>query len=198
MQTTQSDYFSAYRSLKLTRGSNGVLVAEFHSNGGPLTFTAPDHTRLSDRLCVDVVALVGLHVRLHILRWGSTAPHDPALAVPGPRKCGPPHASMPIWHPGSTVASTTCSQRSRVNRRRHTGFPPEGPSRVGCHMFWKSAPTCTLRLVIIRNGGGLWEGPRTEKECDVVAMTADTKNWGDSVRLGIQPQAKMATQPAGD
>ena len=40
MQTTQSDYFSAYRSLKLTRASNGVLVAEFHTKDGPLTFTA--------------------------------------------------------------------------------------------------------------------------------------------------------------
>ena len=37
-------YFTAYRSLRLTRDVLGVLVAEFHSNGGPLTFTAPDHT----------------------------------------------------------------------------------------------------------------------------------------------------------
>jgi enoyl-CoA hydratase/carnithine racemase len=37
-------YFTAYRSLRLTRDVLGVLVAEFHSNGSPLTFTAPDHT----------------------------------------------------------------------------------------------------------------------------------------------------------
>src|SRR5690242_3765238 len=37
-------YFTAYRSLKLTRDALGVLVAEFHSNGAPLTFTAQDHT----------------------------------------------------------------------------------------------------------------------------------------------------------
>src|SRR5246500_5479554 len=37
-------YFTAFRSLKLTRDAPGVLVAEFHSNGGPLTFTAQDHT----------------------------------------------------------------------------------------------------------------------------------------------------------
>jgi len=30
----QSDYFNAYRSLKLTRDDKGVLVAEFNSNGG--------------------------------------------------------------------------------------------------------------------------------------------------------------------
>ena len=37
-------YFTAYRSLRLTRDALGVLVAEFHSDGSPLTFTAPDHT----------------------------------------------------------------------------------------------------------------------------------------------------------
>src|SRR5246500_3072040 len=48
MQTTQPAYFSQYRSLKLTRDDTGVLVAEFHSNGGPFTFTAQDHTEFLD------------------------------------------------------------------------------------------------------------------------------------------------------
>jgi enoyl-CoA hydratase/carnithine racemase len=44
----QHDYLAAYRSLKLTRDSEGVLVAEFHSKGGPFTFTAQDHTEFVD------------------------------------------------------------------------------------------------------------------------------------------------------
>ena len=44
MQGIQNNYLAAYRSLKLTRDSEGVLVAEFHSNNGPFTFTAQDHT----------------------------------------------------------------------------------------------------------------------------------------------------------
>src|SRR6202051_569714 len=48
MQRIQDDYLAAYRSLKLARDSQGVLVAEFHSNGGPFTFTAQDHTELVD------------------------------------------------------------------------------------------------------------------------------------------------------
>jgi enoyl-CoA hydratase/carnithine racemase len=48
MQTLQADYFAAYRSLKLTRDANGVLVVEFHSNGGPFIFTAHDHTEIVD------------------------------------------------------------------------------------------------------------------------------------------------------
>jgi enoyl-CoA hydratase/carnithine racemase len=43
-QTTQPAYFSAYRSIKLARDTEGVLTAQFHSNGKPLTFTAQDHT----------------------------------------------------------------------------------------------------------------------------------------------------------
>src|SRR6202043_4129298 len=44
----QDNYFAAYRSLKLTRDASGVLVVEFHSNGGPFTFTAQDHTEFVD------------------------------------------------------------------------------------------------------------------------------------------------------
>jgi enoyl-CoA hydratase/carnithine racemase len=44
MQEKQPAYFTAFRSIKLTRDARGVLVGEFHSNGGPLTFTASDHT----------------------------------------------------------------------------------------------------------------------------------------------------------
>ncbi len=48
MQELKNDYFAAYRSLKLTRDAHGVLVAELHSNGGPFTFTAKDHTEFVD------------------------------------------------------------------------------------------------------------------------------------------------------
>src|SRR5712672_4337694 len=44
----QNDYLAAYRSLKLTRDADGVLVVEFHSKGGPFTFTAQDHTEFVD------------------------------------------------------------------------------------------------------------------------------------------------------
>jgi enoyl-CoA hydratase/carnithine racemase len=48
MQTLRDNYFTAYRSLKLTRDEEGVLVVQFHSNGGPLTFTAEAHTEVVD------------------------------------------------------------------------------------------------------------------------------------------------------
>jgi enoyl-CoA hydratase/carnithine racemase len=48
MHSPRDDYFNAYRCLKLARASDGVLIAQFHSNGGAFTFTAPDHTEFVD------------------------------------------------------------------------------------------------------------------------------------------------------
>ena len=44
MQTPKPNYLAAYRSLRLVRDANGVLVVEFPSNGGPFRFTTQDHT----------------------------------------------------------------------------------------------------------------------------------------------------------
>src|SRR2546428_13569691 len=48
MTAIQPDYFTAYSSLKMNRDAQGVLVVEFHTKGGPLTFTAQDHTDFVD------------------------------------------------------------------------------------------------------------------------------------------------------
>jgi enoyl-CoA hydratase/carnithine racemase len=48
METNQPQYVDAYRSLRMTRDAQGVLVVEFHTGGGPLIFTAQDHTEFVD------------------------------------------------------------------------------------------------------------------------------------------------------
>jgi enoyl-CoA hydratase/carnithine racemase len=48
MQALQANYFAAYRNLKLTRDANGVLVAEFHRDGGLFVMTAQAHTEFVD------------------------------------------------------------------------------------------------------------------------------------------------------
>lgn len=54
-------------------------------------------------------------------------------------------------------------------------------------------PNCTLRLVIVRNSGGMWEGPHGDQRLiDVIALTADSKNWGAGVRLDVTPNARFA------
>src|ERR1700721_1423425 len=44
----QNNYFGEYHNPKLTRDDKGVLVAEFHANGGPFVMTAPSHTEFVD------------------------------------------------------------------------------------------------------------------------------------------------------
>jgi branched-chain amino acid aminotransferase len=52
---------------------------------------------------------------------------------------------------------------------------------------------CTLRMVVVRNGGSMFAGPLVAgRESDVIAFTADSKDWGTSVRLTVQPNGRFA------
>jgi len=53
----------------------------------------------------------------------------------------------------------------------------------------------TMRLVIVRNGGGMWAGPSPGQASDVIALTADSKQWGEGVKLAYQPQGRHAACP---
>jgi branched-chain amino acid aminotransferase len=50
----------------------------------------------------------------------------------------------------------------------------------------------TLRLVIVRNGGGMWANPAPSRPSDVIALTADSKDWGEGVKLACQEHARHA------
>jgi branched-chain amino acid aminotransferase len=54
------------------------------------------------------------------------------------------------------------------------------------------AHNATLRVVVIRNQGGMWQGPAATRPFDVVAFTADVNQWSESVRLGMIPHARHA------
>jgi branched-chain amino acid aminotransferase len=55
-----------------------------------------------------------------------------------------------------------------------------------------SAWNATLRVAVVRNRGGLFEGPDLEREFDVIAFTTDLNPWGNSVRLAMKPNARYA------
>ncbi|MBI4875591.1 MAG: aminotransferase class IV family protein [Acidobacteria bacterium] len=57
------------------------------------------------------------------------------------------------------------------------------------------APNATLRLVVIRNRGGVWEGPGLDRDYDLVAFTTKVKDWGRNVRLALQPQGRHSGCP---
>jgi branched-chain amino acid aminotransferase len=50
----------------------------------------------------------------------------------------------------------------------------------------------TLRLVVVRNTGGMWEGPGIGRASDLIALTSATKEWGHGVRLCYTPRARYA------
>jgi branched-chain amino acid aminotransferase len=55
------------------------------------------------------------------------------------------------------------------------------------------AANSTLRVVIVRNRGGMWEGPAAaDRPFDTIAFTAPLNNWGDAMKLGIVPHARHA------
>jgi branched-chain amino acid aminotransferase len=53
------------------------------------------------------------------------------------------------------------------------------------------AHNATLRLVVVRNAGGVWEGPH-DRPSDLIALLSGLKRWGEGVKLCIQPQARHA------
>ncbi len=74
----QSDYFNAYGNLKLTRDDKGVLIAEFHTNGGPFIMTAQSHTEFVEafyRIAQDrvnkIVILTGAGGFITDVDWSS-------------------------------------------------------------------------------------------------------------------------------
>jgi len=54
------------------------------------------------------------------------------------------------------------------------------------------AQNATLRIAVVRNGGGMWQGPSSGSASDLIALTANSKSWGESVRLTVQANARFA------
>jgi branched-chain amino acid aminotransferase len=50
----------------------------------------------------------------------------------------------------------------------------------------------TLRVAVVRNCGGIWEGPSNGRPSDLIALTADLKEWGAGVKLSSVEQARHA------
>jgi branched-chain amino acid aminotransferase len=73
---------------------------------------------------------------------------------------------------------------------------PEDPAwleeRLRLLIDANQAFNATLRVVVVRNRGGMWEGPAATRAFDVIAFTADVNRWGETARLGMVPNARHA------
>ncbi len=50
----------------------------------------------------------------------------------------------------------------------------------------------TLRVSVVRNRGGIWEGPAATRDFDVIGFTAEVRSWAAEVKLGLVPHARHA------
>jgi branched-chain amino acid aminotransferase len=83
----------------------------------------------------------------------------------------------------------------RDAQRLRVPFPAEPEyleSRLLHLVEANQALDATLRVVVVRNHGGPWEGPGIARDFDVIAFTTGLNDWGDSVRLAVKPHARHA------
>ncbi len=77
--------------------------------------------------------------------------------------------------------------------KMHVPFPA-GPDELRSGILRlieaNSAWNATLRVMVVRNKGGLYEGPDIERDFDVLAFTKDLSPWGSSVRLTLKLNAR--------
>ncbi len=77
----------------------------------------------------------------------------------------------------------------------HVAVPPDAEAvrrKLLDLVELNGAPNCTLRLVIVRNDGSMWAGPSNGRKSDMIALTADTKDWGEHVKLSYVTNARHA------
>jgi branched-chain amino acid aminotransferase len=79
--------------------------------------------------------------------------------------------------------------------RMHVPFPTDRDAvraRLSGLVEANSAWNATLRVAVIRNRGGLFEGPDLARDFELIAFTANINAWGTSVRLTIKPHGRHA------
>jgi branched-chain amino acid aminotransferase len=59
---------------------------------------------------------------------------------------------------------------------------------IAANEAWNS----TLRVVVVRNRGGLYEGPSIARDFDVIAFTVPVVRWPESAKLGLIPHGRHA------
>lgn len=73
---------------------------------------------------------------------------------------------------------------------------PENSAHVHQHLLElvdaNQAYESTMRVVVFRNTGGMWEGPGSTRAADLIALTAPSKEWGAGAKLMYMPQARHA------
>jgi len=79
--------------------------------------------------------------------------------------------------------------------RMHVPFPTDADQLKSALLRLaeaNNARNATLRVDVVRNCGGMWEGPDQTRDYDVIAFTSDINPWGESARLGMKAHGRHA------
>jgi branched-chain amino acid aminotransferase len=80
-------------------------------------------------------------------------------------------------------------------RRLRVPFPADSQALaadLGRLVVANRAWNATMRVSVVRNRGGQWEGPAATRDCDVIAFTSDVRSWAAELKLGLVPHARHA------
>ena len=80
-------------------------------------------------------------------------------------------------------------------QRMRVPMPPDGDAVAsGIHRLTEAnhAWNGVLRIMVVRNRGGMFEGPAVTNDFDVIAFTTDVPPWGDAMKLGVIPNGRHA------
>jgi branched-chain amino acid aminotransferase len=87
------------------------------------------------------------------------------------------------------------ARMKRDAARMHVPFPADPDKfeeRLLALIEANRAQNSTLRVLVIRNKGGMWEGPDMTRDFDMVAFTADVAQWAPAMKLGMIPHGRHA------
>jgi branched-chain amino acid aminotransferase len=90
------------------------------------------------------------------------------------------------------------ARMQRDASRMHVPFPfsqDELETRLMSLVEANRAFEATLRVALVRNRGGIFEGAGIETECDLIAFTANIAAWGAGVKLTYQPNGRFGACP---
>jgi len=87
------------------------------------------------------------------------------------------------------------ARMQRDATRLHVPFPSDPEwlaTQLGGLLEANHVSDGTLRVAVVRNRGGAFEGPGIGRDFDWIAFSTDLTNWGTSARLAVKPQARHA------
>jgi branched-chain amino acid aminotransferase len=87
------------------------------------------------------------------------------------------------------------ARMQRDAQRMRVPFPADPEyikSRLMKLIEANEAADATLRVVVVRNHGGVFQGPGIDRDFDLIAFTTGLADWGESVRLAMKPHGRYA------